>query len=508
MPVVARHASATAPTVASVTLADVVSLAHLSGRDCDGQSACGHQQHGKFNGQSVAVACLGNVSCGGLVIRRRLGAGGRLVTSRGLVGRGGSGLFRIDVFKRHARYRHILRLLVERTVVGFYKLNRENIVARLDGGLAVGRNLVFVAEDVVDGVGISPVRHARVLLAYAETLAGYVANLALRTLNGEKTLVLARAIRGNGCRYGYVGVILNLANADVENLELEFLNSRCDVAALLNDLCEGEGIGGRLLAGYEVDVLVEIQEALCLLGAVILDEVDGRTLAIDGDGVGQAEIFADGEVLEDCRNVIFVGVLGVDFGRVDREAAVATGGVFSVERDVCVAANGQVADRPQGGIGGGGRLDGGAANRQIAAGEQARIDALCHNAGVRNANVAARCAVARVDERGVAAIFRRRDIDHAAVFDNEVDGVDACIQRGRRDLRIVERDRAVASDANSARGVNDEARFAYRNIAGNAYAVLSFSRDVNCEVAWPRDLDAPPAAMMPISSSKVMELLP
>lgn len=113
-------------------------------------------------------------------------------------------------------------------------------------------------------------------------------------------------------------------------------------------------------------------------------------------------------------------------------------------------------------------MDGGAVNRQIAAGEQARIDALCHNAGVRNANVAARCTVARADERGVAAIFCRRDVDHAAVFDNEVDGVDARIQRGRCDLRVVERNRAVASDANATRGVNGEARLAYRDVAGNA----------------------------------------
>lgn len=191
-----------------------------------------------------------------------------------------------------------MRFLVERAVVGFYEFNGENIVAKLGGGLAVGRYLVFIAEDLVNGVGISPVRHARVLLAHAEALAGYVANLALRTLNGEKALVFARAIRGNVRRYGYVGIILDLVNADVEDLELEFLRLRRDVAALLNDLCEGEGIGGRLLAGNEVDVLVEIQEALSLLGAVVLDEIDGRTLAIDGDGGRQVEIVADGGVVE------------------------------------------------------------------------------------------------------------------------------------------------------------------------------------------------------------------
>ena len=225
------------------------------------------------------------------------------------------------------------------------------------------------------------------------------------------------------------------------------------------------------------------------LGAVVLDEVDGRTLAIDGDGVGQVEIVADDGVFEDCRNVFYVGVLGVDFGSVDREVAFAASGVFPVECDMGIAADGQVADRPQGGIGGGGRLDGGAANRQIAAGEQAGIDALCHNAGVRNANVAARCAAAGADECGVAAIFRRGDIDHAAVFDNKVDGVDARIQRGGRDLRVVERDRAVACDADAARGVNGEDRFVYRDVAGNAYAVLGFSRDVNLEAAWARNLD-------------------
>lgn len=42
-----RLGSATTPSGA---LANVVSLAHLPGRDCDGQSACGHQQYGKFNG--------------------------------------------------------------------------------------------------------------------------------------------------------------------------------------------------------------------------------------------------------------------------------------------------------------------------------------------------------------------------------------------------------------------------------------------------------------------------
>ena len=113
-------------------------------------------------------------------------------------------------------------------------------------------------------------------------------------------------------------------------------------------------------------------------------------------------------------------------------------------------------------------MDGGAANRQIVVGEQAGEDALRHNVGVRNANVAARCAVAGADERGVATIFRCGDIDHAAVFDKEVDGVDACIQRGRCDLRVVNRDRAVACDADATRGVNGEVRCAHRNIAGNA----------------------------------------
>lgn len=254
----ARYASAAPPSGTSGTLADVASFAHLLGRDRDSQGSCSHQQHGKFNSQGAVVARLRNVSCGGLVIRCGLGVGARFVVSRGLVVRRGSGLFRIDIFKRHARYGRILRFLVERAVVGFYKLNRENIVAKLDGGLAVGRNLVFIAEDLVNGVGISPVRHARVLLAHAEALAGYVANLALRTLNGEKTLVFTRAIRGNGRRYGYVGVILDLANADVEDFELEFLRLRCDVAALLNDFREGEGISGRLLVGNEVDVLVEM----------------------------------------------------------------------------------------------------------------------------------------------------------------------------------------------------------------------------------------------------------
>ena len=74
-------------------------------------------------------------------------------------------------------------------------------------------------------------------------------------------------------------------------------------------------------------------------------------------------------------------------------------------------------------------MDGGAANRQIVAGEQAGEDALRHNVGARNANVAARCAAAGTDERGVAAIFRRRDIDHAAVFES---GVAAEAAKARR----------------------------------------------------------------------------
>ena len=382
-----------------------------------------------------------------------------------------------------------MRFLVERAVVGFYELNGENIVAKLNGGLAVGRDLVFMAEDLVNGVGVGPVRHARVLLAYAETLAGYVANLALRTLNGEKALVFTRAIRSDGRRHGYIGVILNLANADVEDFELEFLRLRCDVAAFLNDFREGEGISGRLLAGNEVDVLVERQEALGLLGAVVLDEVDGCAFVINGDGVRQVVIVADGGVVEDCRNVFYVGVLGVDFRCVDREVAMAARGVFAVERNVRIIANSQVASRPQGGIGGRGRLDGAAANRQIAVGEQAGEDALRHNARVRNAKIAARCAAAGADERGVATIFRCGDVDHASIFDKEVDGVDARIQRGRCDVRVVNRDRAVACDANAARGVNGETRSAHRNIAGNAHAVHGFSRDINCEAAWALNCD-------------------
>ena len=50
-----RDISLVAPRLGSASavrgaLANVVSLAHLPGRDCDGQSACGHQQYGKFNG--------------------------------------------------------------------------------------------------------------------------------------------------------------------------------------------------------------------------------------------------------------------------------------------------------------------------------------------------------------------------------------------------------------------------------------------------------------------------
>ena len=154
-------------------------------------------------------------------------------------------------------------------------------------------------------------------------------------------------------------------------------------------------------------------------------------------------------------------------------------------------------------------MDGGTANRQIVAGEQAGEGALRHNVGARNANVAARCAAAGTDERGVAAIFRRRDIDHAAVFDNEVDGVDARIQRGRFDLRVVERNRAVASDANAAGALT--ARLVSRT------ETLPLPVTLMPSLVSPSTLIARlpgpvismfPAAIMPMLSSKVMELLP
>lgn len=82
-------------------------------------------------------------------------------------------------------------------------------------------------------------------------------------------------------------------------------------------------------------------------------------------------------------------------------------------------------------------MDGGAVNRQIAVGEQAGEDALRHNVGVRNANVAARCAAAGTDERGVAAIFRRRDIDHAAVFDNLLHFGNVALQLARPCMAVL-----------------------------------------------------------------------
>ena len=90
MPVARRlvgHDASYSASVASIVLTGVASLAHLPSRDCDGQSACGHQQHGKFNGQSAAIARLGNASCGGLLFAAGLVLAAGLLSVAGLSSR-------------------------------------------------------------------------------------------------------------------------------------------------------------------------------------------------------------------------------------------------------------------------------------------------------------------------------------------------------------------------------------------------------------------------------------
>lgn len=141
-----------------------------------------------------------------------------------------------------------------------------------------------------------------------------------------------------------------MANADVENLKLKFLLARSDVAALLNDLREGEAIGDGFLTCDEVDVLIEMQEALGLLDTIVLDKIDGRALAVDGNGLRQVKIAVDGEAIKERGGVLCVGVLGIDLGSVDCEIAGATSRICTVEHDLCTALDGQIAARPQGRI--------------------------------------------------------------------------------------------------------------------------------------------------------------
>ena len=220
-----------------------------------------------------------------------------------------------------------------------------------------------MAENLVDSVGIRPVCHTRILLPHAEALTGDVANLALGTLDGEEPLVFPRSACDDGRRHGHVGVILNLANADVENLKLKFLLARSDVAALLNDLREGEAIGDGFFARDEVDVLIEMQEALGLLDAIVLDKIDGRALAVDGNGLRQVKIAVDDRTIQKRRGIACVCAFGIDLGRVDREIAATASRIYALERDLCAALNGQIAACPQAGIRSRGRLDRAAINR-------------------------------------------------------------------------------------------------------------------------------------------------
>ena len=176
-----------------------------------------------------------------------------------------------------------------------------------------------------------------------------------------------------------------------------------------------------------MNILVEMQEALCLFGAIMLDEVDSRALAIDSNSLRQVKIAVDDRAIKECGDIIRVGVLGIDLGRVDREIAATTSRIYAVERDFCAALDGQIAVCPQGRIHGRSRLDGTAVNRQISFGEQTGEEALGNHTGVRDAQVATRGTAAGTDERGVTIAFRRRDVDYAAVFDRKIDGVDARI---------------------------------------------------------------------------------
>ena len=154
--------------------------------------------------------CRCFVFYGGLIVRVGIAALCRLGVF------GGSGLFGIDVFERHDINGGILRFFVEFAVVCCCQFNGEYLEARLGCSLIVG--CTVVAEDLVYGIRIGPVCNASVLFTYAKAFSRYVAQLAFRTLDGEGAFVASFAICGNVGRYGYVAVILNLANANVEDL--------------------------------------------------------------------------------------------------------------------------------------------------------------------------------------------------------------------------------------------------------------------------------------------------
>ena len=106
-----------------------------------------------------------------------------------------------------------------------------------------------------------------------------------------------------------------------------------------------------------------MQEALGLLDAIVLDKIDGRALAVDGNGLRQVEITVNDGVIRERGDILHVCVLGIDLGRVDCEIAATASRFYALERDLCAALNGQIAACPQAGIRSRGRLDRAAINR-------------------------------------------------------------------------------------------------------------------------------------------------
>ena len=159
----------------------------------------------------------------------------------------------------------------------------------------------------------------------------------------------------------------------------------------------------------------------------MLDEIDGRAFAIDSDGMRQVEITVNDGVIRERGDIIHACVLGIDLSRADCKIASTASRIYAGERDLCAALDGQIAACPQSGIGGRGRLGRAAVNRQVSFGEQTGEEAFRHDVRIRDAQVTARRAAAGANVRGVAVVFRRRNVNHAAVFDSEIDSVDARI---------------------------------------------------------------------------------
>ena len=93
-----------------------------------------------------------------------------------------------------------------------------------------------------------------------------------------------------------------------------------------------------------------MQEALGLLDAIVLDKIDGRAFAIDGNGLRQVKIVVDDRAIRKRGDIACVCAFGIDLGRVDCEIAGATSRICTVEHDLCTALDGQIAARPQGRI--------------------------------------------------------------------------------------------------------------------------------------------------------------